>query len=100
MDRERIVAAADKMNDRRRRLFDNANRDYHAAMSLGLSRSEAISAMRAGGISEANALAISKNKYTDYQISKDLRQTMKETLTPDELRKREGIARELRIPQR
>jgi hypothetical protein len=56
--------------------------------------------MRAGGISEDNAIAISKNKYTDYQISRDLRQTMKETLKPDELRKREAIARELRIRER
>ena len=100
VERERIVAASQKMNERRRNLFDEANQDYHAAMMLGLSRSEAISAMRAGGISEANALAIAKNKYTDYQISKDLRQTMKDTLTPDELRKREAIARELRIKER
>ena len=88
------------MQRQRRKLFDEANKDYHAAMKLGLTRSEAISAMRAGGISEDNAIAISKNKYTDYQISRDLRQTMKETLKPDELRKREAIARELRINQR
>jgi hypothetical protein len=99
-DRERIVAAGGKMRERRQELFDEANKDYHAAMLLGLTRSEAISAMRAGGISEDNAIAISRNKYTDYQISRDLRQTMKETLKPDELRKREAIARELRINQR
>ncbi|NDD82003.1 MAG: hypothetical protein EBZ53_05500 [Verrucomicrobia bacterium] len=84
----------------RQKLFDDANQDFHAAIKLGLSRSEAISAMRAGGISEDNAIAISKNKYTDYQISRDLKQTMKETLKPDELRKREAIARELRIKER
>jgi len=95
-----IRDAYSTMDRQRRKLFDEANQDYHAAMMLGLSRSEAISAMRAGGISEANALAIAKNKYTDYQISKDLRQTMKDTLTPDELRKREAIARELRIKER
>jgi len=95
-----IRDAYSTMDRQRRKLFDEANQDYHAAMMLGLSRSEAISAMRAGGISEANALAIAKNKYTDYQISKDLRQTMKETLSPDELRKREAIARELRIRER
>lgn len=88
------------MDRQRRSLFDDANKDYHASIMLGLTRSEAISAMRAGGISEANALAITKNKYTDYQISKDLRQTMKDTLSPDELRKREAIARELRIRER
>jgi hypothetical protein len=88
------------MERQRRSLFDDANKDYHASIMLGLTRSEAISAMRAGGISEANALAITKNKYTDYQISKDLRQTMKDTLSPDELRKREAIARELRIRER
>ena len=95
-----IQSAFATMQRQRRKLFDEANKDYHAAMTLGLTRSEAISAMRAGGISEDNAIAISKNKYTDYQISKDLRQTMKETLKPDELRKREAIARELRIKER
>lgn len=95
-----IRGAFATMDRQRKKLFDEANKDYHAAMKLGLSRSEAISAMRAGGISEANALAIAKNKYTDYQISRDLRQTMKETLSPDELRKREAIARELRIRER
>jgi len=95
-----IRNAYSTMDRQRKKLFNEANKDYHASMVLGLSRSEAISAMRAGGISEANALAISKNKYTDYQISKDLSQTMKDTLKPEELRKREAIARELRIKER
>ena len=99
-DAANIQTAFGTMQRQRRKLFDEANKDYHAAMKLGLSRFEAISAMRAGGISEANALAISKNKYTEYQISRDLRQTMKDTLSPDELRKREAIARELRIRER
>lgn len=99
-DTSAIREAYSTMDRQRKNLFDEANQDYHAAIKLGLSRSEAISAMRAGGISEANALAISKNKYTDYQISRDLRQTMKETLSPEELRKREAIARELRIGER
>ena len=95
-----IKNAYSTMDRQRKKLFNEANKDYHASMVLGLSRSEAISAMRAGGISEANALAISKNKYTDYQISRDLSQTMKDTLKPEELRKREAIARELRIKER
>ena len=95
-----IQKAYASMLRQRQKLFDDANQDFHAAIKLGLSRSEAISAMRAGGISEDNAIAISKNKYTDYQISRDLKQTMKETLKPDELRKREAIARELRIKER
>ena len=95
-----IRNAYSTMDRQRKKLFNEANKDYHASMVLGLSRSEAISAMRAGGISEANALAISKNKYTDYQISRDLSQTMKDTLKPEELRKREAIARELRIKDR
>jgi hypothetical protein len=99
-DSASIQSAFGAMQRQRRKLFDEANKDYHASMTLGLTRSEAISAMRAGGISEDNAIAISKNKYTDYQISRDLRQTMKETLKPDELRKREAIARELRIRER
>jgi hypothetical protein len=95
-----IRNAYSTMDRQRKKLFNEANKDYHASMVLGLSRSEAISAMRAGGISEENALAISKNKYTDYQISRDLSQTMKDTLKPEELRKREAIARELRIKER
>jgi hypothetical protein len=99
-DPSEIRNAYSTMDRQRKKLFNEANKDYHASMKLGLSRSEAISAMRAGGISEANALAISKNKYTDYQISKDLSQTMKDTLKNEELRKREAIARELRIKER
>jgi hypothetical protein len=99
-DPSEIRNAYSTMDRQRKKLFNEANKDYHASMKLGLSRSEAISAIRAGGISEANALAISKNKYTDYQISKDLSQTMKDTLKPEELRKRESIARELRIKER
>jgi len=99
-DPSEIRNAYSTMDRQRKKLFNEANKDYHASMKLGLSRSEAISAIRAGGISEANALAISKNKYTDYQISKDLSQTMKDTLKPEELRKREAIARELRIKER
>jgi hypothetical protein len=95
-----IRNAYSTMDRQRKKLFNEANKDYHASMVLGLSRSEAISAMRAGGISEENALAISRNKYTDYQISRDLSQTMKDTLKPEELRKREAIARELRIKER
>jgi len=99
-DSAEIQKAYASMLRQRQKLFDDANQDFHAAIKLGLSRSEAISAMRAGGISEDNAIAISKNKYTDYQISRDLKQTMRETLKPDELRKREAIARELRIKER
>lgn len=99
-DPSEIRNAYSTMDRQRKKLFNEANKDYHASMKLGLSRSEAISAMRAGGISEANALAISKNKYTDYQISKDLSQTMKDTLKPEELRRREAIARELKIKER
>jgi hypothetical protein len=99
-DPSEIRNAYSTMDRQRKKLFNEANKDYHASMKLGLSRSEAISAIRAGGISEANALAISKNKYTDYQISKDLSQTMKDTLKPEELRRREAIARELRIKER
>ena len=99
-DSAEIQKAYASMLRQRQKLFDDANQDFHAAIKLGLSRSEAISAMRAGGISEDNAIAISKNKYTDYQISRDLKQTMKETLKPDELRKREAIARDLRIRER
>jgi hypothetical protein len=88
-----------KMENRRRVMFDEANKDFHAAMLLGLSRSEAISAMRVGGLSGDNASAIANNKYRDYRISKSLSKQMRRELSPEEMQKRQDIGRELMMKQ-
>jgi hypothetical protein len=89
----------EKMQNRRRIMFDEANKDFHAAMLLGLSRSEAISAMRAGGMGIDNASAIANNKYRDYKISKSLTKSMRRELSPEEMQKRQEIGRELMMQQ-
>jgi len=89
----------EKMQNRRRIMFDEANKDFHAAMLLGLSRSEAISAMRAGGMGVDNASAIANNKYRDYKISKSLTKSMRRELSPEEMQKRQEIGRELMMQQ-
>lgn len=88
-----------KMDNRRRVMFDEANRDYHAAMLLGLSRSEAISSMRAGGMGTDNASAVANNKYRDYKISKSLTRQLRKELAPEEMQKRIEIGRELMMRQ-
>ena len=88
-----------KMENRRKVMFDEANKDFHAAMLLGLSRSEAISAMRAGGMGVDNASAIANNRYRDYKISKSLTKSMRRELSPEEMRKRQEIGRELMMQQ-
>ena len=88
-----------KMENRRRIMFDEANKDFHASMVLGLSRSEAISAMRVGGLSGDNASAIANNKYRDYRISKSLSKQMRRELSPEEMQKRQEIGRELMMQQ-
>jgi len=89
----------EKMQNRRRIMFDEANKDFHAAMLLGLSRSEAIAAMRAGGMGVDNASAIANNKYRDYKISKSLTKSMRRELSPEEMQKRQEIGRELMMQQ-
>jgi hypothetical protein len=89
----------DKMQNRRKIMFDEANKDFHAAMLLGLSRSEAISAMRAGGMGVDNASAIANNRYRDYKISKSLTKSMRRELSPEEMQKRQEIGRELMMQQ-
>jgi hypothetical protein len=89
----------EKMQNRRRIMFDEANKDFHAAMMLGLSRSEAISAMRAGGMGVDNASAIANNKYRDYKISRSLTKSMRRELSPEEMQKRQEIGRELMMQQ-
>jgi len=89
----------EKMQNRRRIMFDEANKDFHASMLLGLSRSEAISAMRAGGMGVDNASAIANNKYRDYKISKSLTKSMRRELSPEEMQKRQEIGRELMMQQ-
>jgi len=89
----------EKMQNRRKIMFDEANKDFHAAMLLGLSRSEAISAMRAGGMGVDNASAIANNKYRDYKISKSLTKSMRRELSPEEMQKRQEIGRELMMQQ-
>jgi hypothetical protein len=89
----------EKMQNRRRIMFDEANKDFHAAMMLGLSRSEAISAMRSGGMGVDNASAIANNRYRDYKISKSLTKSMRRELSPEEMQKRQEIGRELMMQQ-
>jgi hypothetical protein len=89
----------EKMQNRRRIMFDEANKDFHASMLLGLSRSEAIAAMRAGGMGVDNASAIANNRYRDYKISKSLTKSMRRELSPEEMQKRQEIGRELMMQQ-
>jgi len=95
----RVREQFEKMQNRRRIMFDEANKDFHAAMLLGLSRSEAISAMRAGGMGVDNASAIANNRYRDYKISKSLTKSMRRELSPEEMEKRQEIGRELMMQQ-
>jgi hypothetical protein len=85
-----------KMEDRRRQLFDEANKDFHAAMLLGMDRSEAIRAMSVG-MGRANAVAVANNRYRDYKVGKALRQQMQRTLTPEEIQKREAVRRDIEM---
>jgi len=85
-----------KMEDRRRQLFDEANKDFHAAMLLGMDRGEAIRSMSVG-MGRANAVAVANNRYRDYKIGKALRQQMQRTLTPEEIQKREAVRRDIEM---
>ena len=83
-----------KMEKRRRQLFDEANKDFHAAVLLGMDSDDAISAMSIG-MGRANASAVSNNRYRDYKVGKSLRIRMQKTLTPEEIRKREAIREDI-----
>jgi hypothetical protein len=85
-----------KMEDRRRQLFDEANKDFHAAMLLGMDRGEAIRSMSVG-MGRANAVAVANNRYRDYKVGKALRQQMQRTLTPEEIQKREAVRQEIEM---
>jgi hypothetical protein len=85
-----------KMEDRRRQLFDEANKDFHAAMLLGMDKGEAIRSMSVG-MGRANAVAVANNRYRDYKVGKALRQQMQRTLTPEEIQKREAVRREVEM---
>lgn len=86
-----------KMDDRRRSLFDEANKDFHAAMLLGMTQGEAVAAMIAGGMSRQNAFAIANNRYRDYAISRSMQQQMRKTLTPEEAQRREAVRRSIEM---
>jgi hypothetical protein len=83
-----------KMEKRRRQLFDEANKDFHAAVLLGMDSDDAISAMSIG-MGRANASAVANNRYRDYKVGKSLRIRMQKTLTPEEIRKREAIREDI-----
>jgi hypothetical protein len=85
-----------KMEDRRRKLFDEANIDFHAAMLLGMDKGEAIRAMSIG-MGRANAIAVANNRYRDYKIGRSLRQQMQRNLTQEEIQKREAIRRDIEM---
>jgi hypothetical protein len=85
-----------KMENRRRQLFDEANKDFHAAMLLGMDKGEAIRSMSVG-MGRANAVAVANNRYRDYKVGKALRQQMQRTLTPEEIQKREAVRREIEM---
>ena len=85
-----------KMEDRRRRLFDEANKDFHAAILLGMDKREAIRSMSVG-MGRANAVAVANNRYRDYRIGKALRQQMQRTLTPEEIQKREAVRKDIEM---
>jgi hypothetical protein len=99
MDESKIREQYAKMENRRRILFDEANKDFHAAMLLGMTRGEAITAMRAGGMGTENAVAVANNRYKDYKISRALTRQMRKELEPEEMLKRQEIARELQMRQ-
>lgn len=86
-----------KMDARRRSLFDEANKDFHAAMLLGMTQGEAVAAMIAGGMSRKNAFAIANNRYRDYAISRSMQQQMRKTLTPEEAQRREAVRRSIEM---
>ena len=86
-----------KMDARRRSLFDEANKDFHAAMLLGMTQGEAVAAMIAGGMSRQNAFAIANNRYRDYAISRSMQQQMRKTLTPEEAQRREAVRRSIEM---
>ena len=85
------------MDNRRRALFDEANKDFHAAMLLGMTREEAVGSMIAGGMSRQNAIAVANNRYRDYTVSKSLQRQMRKTLTPEEVQRREAVRREIEM---
>jgi hypothetical protein len=86
-----------KMDARRRSLFDEANKDFHAAMLLGMTQGEAVASMIAGGMSRQNAFAIANNRYRDYAISRSMQQQMRKTLTPEEAQRREDVRRSIEM---
>ena len=94
---ENIREQYNKMDNRRRALFDEANKDFHAAMLLGMTREEAVGSMIAGGMSRQNAVAVANNRYRDYTVSKSLQRQMRKTLTPEEVQRREAVRREIEM---
>jgi hypothetical protein len=94
---ENIREQYNKMDNRRRALFDEANKDFHAAMLLGMTREEAVGSMTAGGMSRQNAISVANNRYRDYTVSRSLQRQMRKTLTPEEVQRREAVRREIEM---
>jgi hypothetical protein len=91
---ERLKAGAEEMDRARIDTFKDMRKIYKAALSWGLSDSEAMSEMKRGGISRENIAAITTGKVPRYAVGRTM---MKELYrdVPEDYQRRMDITREL-----
>lgn len=81
-----ILAAREKMETARRRVYDELRADVLAAEKLGMSRSEVVKVLKDAGVSQDDVRAVTSGKYAEFRPKEPLRGP-----TPEESRRRTGL---------
>jgi hypothetical protein len=91
---ERLRAGAEEMDQARIDTFKDMRKVYKAALSWGLSESEAISEMKRGGISRENIAAIASGRVPKYRVGRNMMKELYREM-PKDYQRRMEITREL-----
>jgi len=91
---ERLRAGAEEMDQARIDTFKDMRKVYKAALSWGLSESEAMSEMKRGGISRENIAAIASGRVPKYRVGRNMMKELYREM-PEDYQRRMEITREL-----
>lgn len=91
---ERLRAGAEEMDQARIDTFKDMRKVYKAALSWGLSESEAMSEMKRGGISRENIAAIASGRVPKYRVGRNMMKELYREM-PEDFQRRMEITREL-----
>lgn len=91
---ERLRAGAEEMDQARIDTFKDMRKVYKAALSWGLSESEAMSEMKRGGISRENIAAIASGRVPKYRVGRSMMKELYREM-PEDYQRRMDITREL-----